>query len=227
MGVPKILDLLSEQRLAATFFVPGTVAQRYPDHVREIIDRGHEVAHHGHTHVPANPSIPGLIEDQLDRGLEALEKAAGVRPTGYRAPDGVSSEMGFRAMADRGFVYDSSLKDDYRPYRIVLRDGTNSLVELPEQPSFDDWSYGSTSPTGYRVLQPKESVLSISRDNFDELRRWGGLAMPVMHPQITGRPLGLSTLRDFVEYTRSFSVWYATCSQIAEHFIAAEQTNVG
>lgn len=224
VGVPKILDLLTEEDLSATFFIPGAVAERYPGHVREIRDRGHEVAHHGHTHIPADPSVPGLICEQLDRALEALWVAAEVRPVGYRAPDGVSSEAGFRAMSERGFVYDSSLKDDYRPYRITLADGSASLVELPEQPSFDDWSYGSISPVAYRVLQSKDAVQSIWQDNFDELRRWGGLAMPVMHPQITGRPLRLSTLRDFIEHTRTDDdVWYATCSEIANHFASTER----
>lgn len=223
VGVPKILELLRQEEMPATFFVPGAVAEKYPGHVEAILDAGHEIGHHGYTHVPADPSIDGLVEDQLDRGLAALEHVAGVRPRGYRAPDGVSSHLGQRLLVDRGFTYDSSLKSHFAPYRIVLDDGSRGPVEIPEQPTLDDWSYGATSPTAYRVIQSKQQVLSIWTDEFLELRNWGGSVTVVMHPQITGRPIRLATLRDFISFTREFEdVWYATCSEIADHFISNE-----
>lgn len=223
VGVPKILELLAEEELPATFFVPGAVAETYPGHVHAILEAGHEIAHHGYTHVPASPEAPGLVEEQIDRGLEALDRVAGITPLGYRAPDGVSSHLGLRTLTDRGFLYDSSLRDHFAPYRIVLEDGLPGPVEIPEQPTLDDWAYGSSSPTQYRVLQSKSHVLSIWQDEFTELREWGGSITLVMHPQITGRPIRLATLRDFIAHTRTFDdVWYATCGAIARHFISQE-----
>ena len=223
VGVPKILELLAHEELPATFFVPGAVAERYPGHVSAILEAGHEVAHHGYTHVPADPGVPGLVEEQIDRGLEALDRIAGIAPVGYRAPDGVSSHLGLRTLTDRGFLYDSSLRDHFAPYRIVLEDGDAGPVEIPEQPTLDDWVYGSSSPTQYRVLQSKSHVLSIWQDEFSELRSWGGSIALVMHPQITGRPVRLATLREFIAFTRAFDdVWYATCGDIARHFVSQE-----
>ena len=225
VGVPKILELLQQEELPATFFIPGVVAEAYPGHVHAILEAGHEIGHHGYTHVPALESVPGLVEEQLDRGLEALDRVAGVTPLGYRAPDGVSSHLGQRLLVDRGFVYDSSLKDHFAPYRIVLDDGGRGPIEIPEQPTLDDWSYGAISPVAYRVIQSKQQVLSIWTDEFLELRNWGGSVTVVMHPQITGRPIRLSTLRDFITFTREFDdVWYATCGDIAAHFEANEPT---
>ena len=222
VGVPKILELLRQEELPATFFVPGAVAERYPGHIEAILDGGHEVAHHGYTHVPADPNAPGLVEEQIDRGLEALGRL-GVTPVGYRAPDGVSSHLGLATLTDRGFLYDSSLRDHFAPYRIILEDGRPGPVEIPEQPTLDDWAYGSSSPTQYRVLQSKSHVLSIWQDEFSELRSWGGSITIVMHPQITGRPIRLATLRDFIAFTRTFDdVWYATCGDIARHFVSQE-----
>ncbi len=223
VGVPKILELLAQEELPATFFIPGAVVERYPGHVHAILEAGHEVGHHGYTHVPADPKIPGLVEEQIDRGLDAFDRVAGVTPVGYRAPDGVSSHLGQRLLTERGFLYDSSLKDHYAPYRIVLEDGSPGPVEIPEQPTLDDWSYGATSPVAYRVMQSKQQVLSIWTDEFVELRSWGGSVTVVMHPQITGRPIRLSTLRDFIAFTRSFDdVWYATCGDLARNFEANE-----
>jgi peptidoglycan/xylan/chitin deacetylase (PgdA/CDA1 family) len=222
VGVPKILELLRQEELPATFFVPGAVAERYPGHIEAILDGGHEVAHHGYTHFPADADVVGLVEEQIDRGLEALSRV-GVTPAGYRAPDGVSSHLGLATLTDRGFLYDSSLRDHFVPYRIILEDGRSGPVEIPEQPTLDDWVYGSLSPTQYRVLQSKSHVLSIWQDEFSELRSWGGSITIVMHPQITGRPIRLATLREFIAFTRSFDdVWYATCGDIARHFASQE-----
>ena len=83
--------------------------------------------------------------------------------------------------------------------------------------------YASTSPVQYRVMQSKGHVLSIWQDEFVELRSWGGSITLVMHPQITGRPIRLATLREFIVFTRRFDdVWYATCGDIARHFAAQE-----
>ncbi|MCP3975819.1 MAG: polysaccharide deacetylase [bacterium] len=223
VGVPKILELLSEEELPATFFIPGVVAEQYPGHIHAVLEAGHEVAHHGYTHIPADPSIPGRVEEQIDRGLEALDKVAGIVPLGYRAPDGVSSHLGQRLLTDRGFLYDSSLKDHFAPYRIILQDGSPGPVEIPEQPTLDDWAFGSSSSVSYKVMQSKQQVLSMWNDEFLELRTWGGVATLLCHPQITGRPMRLSTLRDFIAFTRTFDdVWYATCGDIARNFVAYE-----
>src|ERR1700748_58040 len=50
VGVPRILALLAEYGLPATFFVPGLTAERYPQTVADILEAGHEVAHHSWSH---------------------------------------------------------------------------------------------------------------------------------------------------------------------------------
>src|ERR671939_1677386 len=51
VAVPRILDLLAEYDLPATFFVPGLTADRYPETVERILAAGHEVGHHSYAHV--------------------------------------------------------------------------------------------------------------------------------------------------------------------------------
>src|SRR5262245_9787493 len=51
VGVPRILSLLDEYEVKATFFVPGLTADRYPDAVTAIVEHGHEVGHHSYSHV--------------------------------------------------------------------------------------------------------------------------------------------------------------------------------
>ena len=223
VGVPKILELLRDEGLTATFFIPGWTVENHTGRVEEILAAGHEIGHHGYSHDAPEPEDPAKIEDELDRGLEAMKRVIGVRPRGYRPPDGVSSELSLRLLVDRGFLYDSCFKDDYLPYRHVLADGAPGPVEIPEQPTLDDWSYGASSLQRPRPLFTKQHVLSIWQDEFRELHDWGGLFMLVMHPQVSGRPMRLATLREFIGFTRQFpDVWYATCGEIAEAFVAQE-----
>src|ERR687886_1980986 len=72
VAVPRILDLLAEYGLPATFFVPGLTAERYPETVERIAAAGHEVGHHGYSHhSPLRLDEDGERAD-LERGLAAL-----------------------------------------------------------------------------------------------------------------------------------------------------------
>src|SRR5215213_2715259 len=50
IAVPRLLDLLSECSVPATFFVPGYTADHYPDAIERIVAAGHEIGHHGYSH---------------------------------------------------------------------------------------------------------------------------------------------------------------------------------
>src|ERR1700681_146404 len=121
--VPRLLKMLARHGVTSTFFVPGYTAVRYPDVIRAIVDAGHEIAHHGYLHEP----MFGLTEDQeaaiLDRGLEALDAVAGVRPNGYRAPMWELNWHSPKLLRDRGFLYDSSLMDTDHPYELAVDGG--------------------------------------------------------------------------------------------------------
>lgn len=88
----------------------------------------------------------------------------------------------------------------------------------------DDWSYGTSHLRFPRPIFTTEHVLSIWQDEFRMIREWGGVYVLVMHPQVTGRPMRLAILRDFIAFTRQFSdVWYATGHEIAEEFQRQER----
>ena len=82
----KTLQLLSETNNKATFFVLGTVAEHYPDIVKEILNQGHEVATHGYSHQLVYNMTPQSFEDDLKISFDHLEKASCSEILGYRAP---------------------------------------------------------------------------------------------------------------------------------------------
>ncbi|MBF0888792.1 MULTISPECIES: polysaccharide deacetylase family protein [Gluconobacter] len=221
VGLPKVLELLRELDLKATFFTTGWAADAYPSMVESVLRDGHEVGHHGYHHLLPDPGS-AHIEDELARGFEALAKQ-GVRPVGYRAPYGESCDELRTALKREGMLYSSSWRDDVRPYRQVLPDLTPGVVELPPSSCFDDWMHGLSTRFGARSIFPKEHVLSMWKDELDETRAWGAMVGTVLHPLVSGRPMRLRLLRNFLFYTiECRDVWIATGEQIARHFEACE-----
>ena len=223
-GVPKILELLREEEMPATFYVPGWVAENHTARVEEILADGHEVGHHGYLHEWIDPDFPDLEEEALDKGLEALQRCVGLKPRGYRSPAGETSANLIRLLAARGFLYDTSMMDDVFPYRHVLADGSPGPIELPWHWSMDDAVFALFSIKNPRSIFTNEHILSVWKAEFEEIYRWGGLVDVVTHPQVSGRPMRLALLRDFIHFTRQFEgVWFATGADIASAWAAEEK----
>ena len=200
VAVPRILALLDEYDLPATFFVPGLTAERYPEAVERIAAAGHEIGHHGYGHVSPVAMDEAAERADLERGLAALDRL-GVRPQGYRTPSWEPSERTFDLLAEHGFAYDSTLMDDDRPY--VLSTAAGPLVELPPHWSLDDWNQFMYLPeprAGVPSISPPGRALEVWRAELDGMRRHGCLFVLTMHPFLTGRPGRLEALRALVEH---------------------------
>ncbi|MDT5286712.1 MAG: peptidoglycan-N-acetylglucosamine deacetylase [Mycobacterium sp.] len=221
VGVPRILDLLERHQIASTFFVPGHTADRYPDAIRSIVAAGHEIAHHGYLHEqPTTLTLEQEI-DVLDRGLAALADVAGVRPSGYRAPMWDLSWRTPALLAERGFLYDSSLMDSDHPYELAITPGADqSLVEIPIQWALDDWEQYCYLPdiSGSGLIESPRKAREIWQLEFDGLRRAGGCWVLTNHPFLTGRPSRAAELDDLMRYVLDHDdVWTTNLATIAEH----------
>jgi peptidoglycan/xylan/chitin deacetylase (PgdA/CDA1 family) len=200
VAVPRILALLAEYALPATFFVPGLTADRYPETVEAIRAAGHEVGHHGYSH--HSPVAVDEREERADfeRALEALARL-GVEPRGYRTPSWEPSLRTFDLVAEHGLTYDSTLMDDDRPY--VLETAAGPLAELPPHWGLDDWNQYMYLPeprSGSGTIQPPSRALDLWRAELDGMRRHRCLFVLTMHPFLTGRPGRIEALRSLIEH---------------------------
>ncbi len=214
VGAPRILSLLADRGIPSTWFVPGHTLETFPESTEAILAGGHELACHGWFHEDA-ATLPRDEERELiDRCTSAVERVAGARPTGWRAPYWSLGTDSLELIAAAGFVYDSSLMaDDYRLYRV--RDGDRHsvtegsrfgpegpLVEVPVSWALDDWPHFEPSASGDRDgLSAPSKVLEIWAE---ELRyAWahapGGLLTVTMHPECIGRGSRMAMLERFVE----------------------------
>jgi len=85
-GLPTLLDLLDAEGVRTTCFCTGEVAERHPDRVREILQRGHELGCHGHTHRPFDGLDRGEAETEIARSTAVL-RSFGAPVTSFRAPN--------------------------------------------------------------------------------------------------------------------------------------------
>jgi peptidoglycan/xylan/chitin deacetylase (PgdA/CDA1 family) len=223
VGTPKLLELLDQLGLKGTFFITGWAVDAYPAMAEAIVRGGHEIAHHGYHHLMPDPGAP-FMEEEIERGFETLKRRLGVVPTGYRAPYGEFTEDLRKILVKHGIVYTSSFRDDVRPYRHVLRDGTPGPIELPVTASYDDWMHGLSTRFSPRSIFPKEHVLSLWKDELDEVRDWGAMVTTVLHPQCSGRPMRLRLLREFLTYAKECpDLWITTGEAIAGNFLTHER----
>ena len=222
VGVPSILQVLRDAGgVPATFFVPGWTVEHHPTRVEAILRDGHEVGHHSYSHRWVDPADPDGELEEMERGLEALQRVAGVRPLGYRSPAGETSSNLFRLLVERGFLYDSSMLDAINPYFHAVGGKPDALVELPWSWSLDDAVYALFSVKSPRPIMTNEHIFTVWQDEFDAIHAAGGLFNLVMHPQVTGRPSRLRLLARMIDYIqRCDDVWFTTCRGAAEAFVA-------
>ncbi len=220
VGAPRLLRMLDRAGLRTTFFIPGWVAETWPDVARSVRDAGHDIGHHGYLHETVRGVDEATEIGYLERGLAALDEVLGVRPIGYRPP---SWDLNYRTpalLARYGFRYDSALMDSDHPYRLATAPdpAAPTLVELPVHWALDDWNrynympgYTSNSPIG----RPSE-VCAAWAEELDALVAVGGLFSLTMHPFISGRPARADALERLIERARTIDgLWLAAGDELA------------
>ena len=135
----KILTLLAERGVRATFFVLGWVAERHGGLIRRIASEGHEIASHGYAHEPVTAQTAEQFREDVRKTKRILEDLIGEPVWGYRAPGYSMTEetdWTLPILVEEGYQYDSSLcsrpDGDRRPsvcYRLNTSSGP--LLEIP------------------------------------------------------------------------------------------------
>ena len=144
----RLLALLNEQQVKATFFVLGYVADAHPDLVEMICSQGHEIGVHGYYHRFVTRLTADEFAQELDQTIEVIYRITGQSPIGHRAPYfslNSSTPWAFDILESRGFLYDSSVF----PIR-------NTLYGFPEAPRFP-YKVG-----GHQIFEFPASTMSIA-----------------------------------------------------------------
>ncbi len=145
----KILELFEKYEIKATFFTLGYIAEKFPDLIKEIDNRGHEIASHSYAHLDIRKTTKEEFENDLKKSLEILEKITGKKVLGFRAPYFSIDKKSFWAMEilSKYFKYDSSIfpvktplygisnapRNIYKPNLTnpAIEDSKSNLIEIP------------------------------------------------------------------------------------------------
>jgi peptidoglycan/xylan/chitin deacetylase (PgdA/CDA1 family) len=218
VAVPRILDTYRHFGIRQTFFVPGWCAEQYPQAVEAMLRDGHEVSAHGYLHEHPNEQSDADEHYWLHRSLDALRAVTGELSPGWRAPLYKFSHRSAELLLEAGIAYDASLMGDDVPYFLDTPRG--SLLELPSHWAMDDWPpFMHSGELDFEMpIQPAARAWETWWEEFEAMREYGGLWVPVWHPFLSGRLARWRRTHAMIEkMLATGDVWFAPMRDIAAH----------
>jgi peptidoglycan/xylan/chitin deacetylase (PgdA/CDA1 family) len=216
VALPRVLRLLEREQVPATFFFPAWSLKIAPEQAAQVDASGmHEIAVHGWIH-ERNSELDGPTERRLlEQAVDAMTELTGRRPVGYRAPSWNFSPNTLSIVRDMGFLYESSLMADDRPYE-VLQDGQpTGLVELPVEWILDDAPLFNPRGTTY---SPPRDVMQVWIDEFDKAWEEGTMFLLTMHPHVSGHRSRIVALEGLIDHIQAKGgAWFATHESAARY----------
>ncbi len=216
VGLRRVVDLLDRHAIPASFFIPAVSLVLRPDMVDVIQESGrHEFGVHGWIH-ELNTALDAETERELvSRATNYLEDVTGRRPVGYRAPSWNFSPNTLSIIRGLGFLYDSSLMADDRPYELMQDGEPTGMVELPVEWILDDAPL--MNPRGDSYTSPRE-LLQVYIDEFDKAYEEGTMFLLTTHPHIIGHRSRIVILEELIAHIQAYDdVWFATHEQVARY----------
>jgi peptidoglycan-N-acetylglucosamine deacetylase len=206
----RILRILDEEAVQATFMTCGAIAERYPQAVKAIVSKGHEIAGHGYHHEIARDLTREQEADVMRKTSGMIRGTTGRKPVGWRSC--TQSPNSLELLMEQGYLWNSNSFSHDLPF--LWEAGGRLLVELPRQPFGDGRAYGR------RDSGNPNDTLAIWKAMFDELYEESRLAPTYcpfqFHPYISGRPGRAGTLRAIIQHMKKVEgVWFATGSEVA------------
>ncbi|NJE12863.1 DUF3473 domain-containing protein [Thermococcus sp. LS2] len=107
-----VLSLFEKYNVTTTFFILGDVAEKYPEIVEKIYEKGHEIGSHAYSHEPLYRLTRQEVEDEIKRTNNAIYRITKEKPKGFRAPHASITNKNkwvFEILEKYSFVYDSSI----------------------------------------------------------------------------------------------------------------------
>jgi peptidoglycan/xylan/chitin deacetylase (PgdA/CDA1 family) len=220
-GLPRILSLLDKNNIKTTFFVCGWVAETYPDLTQRIVDNGHEIAAHGYLHEYLD-TLSFYEEKEIFKLTDAALKEFIPSVKGFRAPYWKLSPNTLKLVVNSGYIYDSSLFDDDRPYLLEIPDTTGKIVEFPVEWFLDDWivfeTHQNNPSTVLEIWKSQFDAFIDSDDVLDESR----IFQLTCHPAAMGHAYRIKVLEKIISHMKCQNAKFSRMGDVAEILLSKQ-----
>jgi len=199
---PKILKVLKDKKVKATFFLIGKNAEKYPSVVKQIIEEGHDVGNHTYAHenLKDNADNHKLVQEELQKGAEAIKKVTGI------------SNKELKFFRPPGLAWDEKVENIVKPFygnRVIM-----------SEIGFDDWNWDDSKQWDQKDTNTISNKTSQIIDGVKSKVQNGsiialhdsaqyGLEEPLAHPNWTKRAIptfqALPVIIDYL-HSRGFSI---------------------
>lgn len=224
-GALRILEILDEFSLKSTWFIPALIVKKHSDIVEKILDKGHEIGHHGLDHTGDYGTIFEAQKERIEYCQEIFlkytgQKAVGIRPTGELLP-----ETKKWLCTEGGFVYFSEgISGEFCEWYSIDGETTNTVNIPCRDEQMDDYvqtvfhSYPQVLVGMPRIAPYKNAYYNWVHE-IEGMLRFGNSGSSAFHPQISGTPGRALIFRKFCEYLASNpNVWCESCKEIAKYY---------
>lgn len=244
LGAERILALLEKYGITSSWCIPGVIIDTHAAACERVAAAGHEIVHHGYSHVPPANLAPEKEEEEMVRARECIKRLAGRYPRGYRSPSWDLSPVTIELLVKHGFDYESSMMgNDYTPYfarqgdkptidePFVFGEETR-LVELPISWTLDDYPHFEFVRTKDYVLNGlmnADNVLANWANDFLYMTRttdWGVLIY-TCHPYVIGRGHRMMMLEKLILRLLEMGAVFMTTSEAVDEFLAHREEGPG
>lgn len=217
VGIWRILDILDEQSVRATFHACAVAFEQNPDVARAAVAGGHEICSHGYRWEEVFRLTEAEEREHIRLAIESFERTCGKRPVGWYCRYGASIHTRRLVAQEGGFLYDSDAYNDDVPYFVEV-EGKRHLV-VPYTADVNDFRYWN-SPG----LSQASDFFEYMKESFEVLYEDSATGPRMLsiglHPRMVGRPGRVRAIKRFIEYAQQYQgVWFATREEIARAWL--------
>ncbi|MFS8049599.1 polysaccharide deacetylase family protein [Rhizobium sp. BR 314] len=215
-GVERLCNAFADAGISTSWFVPGIVAEKHEELLRDVVAPHHEIEGHGWNFERYDAMDASAAVDLLKRSRDRLSAIASNEVSGFRLPAGNWPRHFDRLLVEAGYSWSASLNGDDVPYS-----HSSSLVEIPVHIELEDrpyfqFNFTPAFPKGQSRIPSYEAVLGNWIAEFDAYRKYGLCYVIQLRPEWTGTPGRIALVEALLAHITSFDdVWLATAADVA------------
>ncbi len=212
-GVPRLLDLWDRKKVKVTSHMVGKAVEKNPKLAKEIVERGHEAAAHGHSWAPQFSMTPEQERAEYEANVKAIQEATGTRPVGFNAFWMRGTPRTLEILQDLGFTYhiDDISRDE--PFTVQVKG--KPFVVVPYTVEHNDIVlFESRHFSAAQFAQELKDAFDVLYEEAASRRRMLSIST---HDRICGHPSRVKAMSDFIDYAqKQKGVWFARKDEIAK-----------